>query len=381
MFLNTHRLLSGEFQKRLVGSGERVTLASGKPGRFRRKRALLAIMIIAVIAIAVLVVGVVSWQVFPFSAKPQKSTSLVNLPPINLTIVGLNGTNLVLNEKDIGNLTSFESKGGFKTSIGSLQEIGNYTGVPISELLAPVGGMNSDCSLNVSASDGYSMVYTYSQVQGENFTSYSPATGDEVKANQSFTMILAYYQNGANLTSDEGPLRLAIVGLQGLLTDGHFWIKWVTKLEIIPSVADWSLLLMGPFPDNMSRGAFESGLNCPTESHEANWTDSNNNVWSGMPLWYLIGWIDDNGAANRMEFNDTLALPPGYTVKVTTGQGDYVSLPSTTVMRNNNIIVANRLNGAPLPDPYWPLRLVGPGLSSNEMLSNVVEIQMILPGS
>jgi hypothetical protein len=337
-------------------------------------------MIIAVITIALVVVGVVSWQVFPFSAKPQKSTSLVNLPPMNLTIVGLNGTTLVLNEKDIGNLTSFESKGGFKTSAGSLQEIGNYTGVPIPELLAPVGGINSDCSLNVSASDGYSMVYTYNQIQGENFTSYSPATGDEVQANQPFTMILAYYQNGANLTSEKGPLRLAIVGPQGLLTDGHFWIKWVTKLEIIPSVADWSLALMGPYPDNMSREAFESGLNCPTFNHGANWTDSNNNVWSGMPLWFLIGWIDDQGAANRMEFNDTLAIQ-GYNVTVITGQGDYVSLPSTTVMRNNLIIVANRLNGAPLPDPYWPLRLVGPGLSSDEMLGNVVEIQMILPGS
>jgi hypothetical protein len=185
------------------------------------------------------VAGVVSWHVFPFSAKPQKSTSLVNLPSMHLTIEGLNGTELVLNEKDIGDLTSFESKGGFKTSVGSLQEIGNYTGVRISELLAPVGGMNSDCNLNVSASDGYSMVYTYNQVQGENFTSYSPATGDDVLANQPFTMILAYCHNGENLTSDMGPLRLAIVGPQGLLTDGHFWIKCVVKLKIIPSVADW----------------------------------------------------------------------------------------------------------------------------------------------
>jgi hypothetical protein len=306
----------------------------------------------------------------------------INLPPMNLTLVALNGTQLVLNEKDIGRLPSFESEGGFKTSAGALQGIGNYTGAQLSTLLALVGGMNSDCSLNVSASDGYSMVYTYDQVHGQNYTTYSPATGDEVIANQPFTVILAYYENGVNLTSDMGPLRLATVGPQGLLTDGHFWIKWVTRLEIRPAVADWTLVLIGPYSDNMTRASFESGLNCQTANHGANWTDSNNNVWSGMPLWYLIGWIDDKGDVNRMEFNDTLAKQ-GYTVKVITGQGYSESFNSSTIARNDNIILADKLNGAPLPEigQYWPLRLVGSGLSNDEMLSNVVEIQMIVPGS
>ena len=248
--------------------------------------------------------------------------------------------------------------------------------------LALIGGMNSDCSLNVSASDGYSMIYTYNQVQGENFTTYSPLTGDEVTADQPFTVVLAYYENGVNLTSDVGPLRFAIVGSQGQLTDGHFWVKWVTKLEIEPAVADWTLILIGPYSDNMTRAAFESGLDCTQLNHGANWTDRNDNVWSGMPLWYLIGWIDDKGDVNRMEFNDTL-VNQGYTVKVVTGQGYSVSFNSSTIARNNNIILANRLNGAPLPEvgQYWPLRLVGFDLTSDQMLSNVVEIQMIVPGS
>jgi hypothetical protein len=344
--------------------------------RIQKKALAVALVFVVVVAVAITV-----WQVFPFSAKPH-NTSLVNLPPMNLTLVASNGTELVLNERDIARLPSFESKGGFKTSVGALQGIGNYTGVQLSALLALVGGMNSDCSLNVSASDGYSMVYTYSQVQGENYTTYSPMTGDEVIANQPFTVILAYYENGVNLTSDAGPLRLAIVGSQGLLTDGHFWIKWVTKLEIQPAVADWTLVLVGPYSDNMTRASFESGLNCQTANHEANWTDKNGNVWSGMPLWYLIGWIDDRGDVNRMEFNDTLAKQ-GYTVNVITGQGYSESFNSSTIARNNNIILADRLNGAPLPKvgQYWPLRLVGSGLRSDEMLSNVVEIQMIVPGS
>jgi DMSO/TMAO reductase YedYZ molybdopterin-dependent catalytic subunit len=189
-------------------------------------------------------------------------------------------------------------------------------------------------------------------------------------------MILAYYKNGANLTSDEGPLRLAIIGSEGLLTDGSLWTKMVTKLVIQPAVTDWALVLTGPYSDNMPRSSFESGWNC----HEANWTDSHYNVWSGMPLWYLIAWIDDKG--DTMKFNDTLAQQ-GYTVKVITGYGYSESFNSSIIAHNDNIILADRLNGAPLPeaDNYWPLRLVGSGLTSDEMLKNIVEIQMILPGS
>jgi hypothetical protein len=326
--------------------------------------------------IAAIVIGVLLWQAFPLSVKLQEDNSLVNLPALNLILIGSNGTQRVLNERDIGGLPSFSSKGGFKTSVGRLGGIGNYTGVQLSTLLTLVGGMNADCSLRVTANDGYVMVYTYNQVQGKNFTTYSPATGDEVPANQPFTVVLAYHFNGANLTSDERPLRFAVLGPQGQLTDGHFWIKMVTKLEILPAVADWTLVLNGPYPDNMSRGTFESGLNW----HNFTWTDGKKNMWTGMPLWFLIGWIDDKGDGNRMKFNDTLARQ-GYTVNVITGQGYSISLNSSTVARNDNIFLADKLNGAPLPDPYWPLRLVDSGLSSDGMLSNVVEIQITLPGS
>jgi hypothetical protein len=101
-------------------------------------------------------------------------------------------------------------------------------------------------------------------------------------------------------------------------------------------------------------------------------------------LWLLVGRVDDGNVhttnSSIRAFNDTLALQ-GYTIKVITGQGYSCEFNSTRVMRNPTIIVANRLNGAPLPEPYWPLKLVGSGLLGNEMLGNVVEIQIIFPGS
>jgi DMSO/TMAO reductase YedYZ molybdopterin-dependent catalytic subunit len=301
---------------------------------------------------------------------------------MQLTLVGLNGTQVVLDEKGVANLPSFGSGGGYKTSAGSLRGIGKYTGVNLTVLLSLVGGINSSCSLYVTASDGYSMVFTYNQVMGEDLITFDPATGDEANRTQPLTLILAYYKDGSDLSADEGPLRLAVVGSEGYLTEGHWWIKNVEKLEVRSAIAEWALLLKGALIENMTRGTFESGVN--EQCHGLNWTDSNDNVWTGIPLWLLVGRVDDGDVhvtnASIRAFNDTLALK-GYTVKVMSGQGYFREFNSTRVMRNANIIVANGLNGASLPDPYWPLRLVGSGLSNTEMLSNVVEIQIIFPGS
>jgi hypothetical protein len=225
------------------------------------------------------------------------------------------------------------------------------------------------------------MVYTYDQMMGRGFVTFDPATGDEVNHTQPLTTVLAYYKDDLNLTSDDGgPLRVAILGSEGLLTEGHLWIKYVVKIEIRPAIEEWSLLLKGALIENMSRATFESGVN--EHCHGLNWTDSNNNVWTGIPLWLLVGRVDDGDVhttnSSIRAFNDTLALQ-GYTVKVITGQGYSCDFNSTRVMRNSAIIVANRLNGAPLPEPYWPLKLVGSGLLSNEMLGNVVEIQIVFP--
>jgi DMSO/TMAO reductase YedYZ molybdopterin-dependent catalytic subunit len=218
-------------------------------------------------------------------------------------------------------------------------------------------------------------------VMGQDLVTFDPATGDEVNRTKPLTTVLAYYMNGMNLTSDEGPLRLAILGTEGLLTEGHWWIKNVVKVEIRSAISEWTLMLRGALVENMTRATFESGVN--EHCHGLSWTDNNNNVWTGMPLWLLVGRVDDSDAHETngtvRAFNDTLALQ-GYTINVMNGQGYSREFNSTRVMRNADIIVANRLNGAPLPEPYWPLRLVGSGLSSSEMLSNIVEVQIVFLG-
>lgn len=341
---------------------------------------------ITTIIVTVIVVAAVAtiWEVYPLlQTKPQNSNiNQVNLLPMSLKVVAVNGTSVTLSEKNISRLTAFQSKGGYKTSAGSLSGIGNYTGVKLVDLCNLVGGINKTMSLKVTASDGYSMVYTYDQIMGKDLVTYSPSTGDEVNSTKQLTTILAYYFNGKNLTSSDGPLRFGIVGSEGVLTDGHWWIKYATKIELISSVVEWTLSLSGKLAENMDRATFESGVN--EMCHGLNWTDSNHNVWTGIPLWLLVGRVDDGDVhitnSSVRAFNDTLAIQ-GYTVRLINGQGYSVEFNSTRIMRNSNFLIADRLNGAPLPQPYWPLRLVGSGPSSSQMLSDIVEIRIIFPTS
>jgi hypothetical protein len=323
--------------------------------------------------------------------KVRFSPVYANLPPMNLTLIAANGTQRILHAADIAQLSPFNGQGGFKTSVGSIRGVGNYTGVSLNALCNLVGGIGANDSVEITASDGYSMVFSYNQTNGKGFVTYDPATGVEVSNKELLTLVVAYHQNGANLTNDGGgPLRLVILGKEGLLTDGHYWVKWVVKIQIMPAIVDWTLVLKDvskvnsthTFEYNITRSYFEAGETCSSAiPHSANWTDKNGNVWTGMPLWLLVGIVNNwKFEMSAGAFNDSLAYSNGYNVTVISQTGESRSFNSSYVAHNNNIIVANRLNGAVLPEQYWPLRLVGSGVSSDDMVVNITEIELIFSG-
>ena len=191
------------------------------------------IKVVAIIAGALLVFPAVSTCLHPIRfAECQIDRPDPSLPPMNLTLVALNGTQLVLNEVDIGSLLSYESYGGYKNVLGNIRGLGNYTGVPLITLCNLVGGINANNSLKITAVDNYTMTFGYAQVNGD-FTTYDNQTGLEVPHNQTLTPILAYYFNDVNVPVDDGPLRVAIVGPEGLATFSGYWVKQVVKLEIV----------------------------------------------------------------------------------------------------------------------------------------------------
>jgi hypothetical protein len=158
----------------------------------------------------------------------------VGLPPLTLDVVALNGTQVVLHESDIANFVSYTAYGGYVKSNGVLAGLGNYTGVPITTLLGVVGGIMSGYSVTITAIDNYTKTLTYNNLSGTGLLTFDNATGQPVQHNQTLTPMLAYYYNGANLTSG-GPLRLAIVGPEGLLTQSSLWVSNVVRLYIHPS--------------------------------------------------------------------------------------------------------------------------------------------------
>jgi hypothetical protein len=336
-----------------------------KKGVFIGRRTLIALVVIIVIAFAA-----VSWQVYLHIQKPEQP---------ELTLVGFNGTQQNLTASKIAALPSYSGIAGFINSVGTITPPNNYTGVTLITLCNLVGGFNENNSLKITASDGYSMVYTYAQINGD-FLTFDPATGKEVNHTQPLTCMLAYLKNGTNLSSSgkdpEGPLRFVIIGKEVLLTEGHNWVKSVVKVEVCSSVKEWTLMLRGAIVENMSRVTFESGANC----HNETWTDDDGNVWSGIPLWRLVGRVDDNNPHQGAAFNRTL-VEIGYTVKVLTGDGFHREFNSTFVAENDNLIIANKENGAVLSETYWPLKLVGSAIAKSDMLRNVVEMQIIFSGS
>lgn len=191
----------------------------------KRNRSFRKSLFVIITAVSILMVGMVALQ-------PHVLAS-VDLPPISLTVVGPDGTQVVLNETDVGNLASYRAYGGRRTSLPALQGLGNYTGVPLTMFCDLVGGIHSGYDVAIIAS-GFSKTLTYEMLNGTGLNTYDNVTGNPVQHNQTLTPMLAYYYNDVNVSSSEGPLRLAIVGSEGLCTDSSLWVKQVTTLEILP---------------------------------------------------------------------------------------------------------------------------------------------------
>jgi len=297
-----------------------------------------------------------------------------NIPGATLTIVGSDSTEVVLDGNEIAALQSFESEGGLITSVGAISGVDTYTGVTLDTLLELVGGAGEGNSVRVTAADDYAMVITYEQMQGD-FLTFDPVTGNEVDATGELTPLIVYHINGGLLSTGDGPLRLVIVGSEGLITEGHFWIKQVVKIEGLAAVQEWELNLTGAITDVMDRATFESGTNC----HGVNWTDDRDRTWEGIPLYLLVGMVDDDNVHEQGAFNRALA-DTNYTIRVVAFDGYSVDIDSLRVKLNDDIFLANVQDGGVLEEKYWPLRLVGSGLDGSEMLRNVAGIQLLFNG-
>lgn len=340
-------------------------------------------IIIVVVALILIVAGAYVYmrgssptEETPETGEPQ--TSEPEVPEFEITVIGAEGQQVVIGPEDLAGMTVVEEVGGLMTSAGSINGPYTYTGVLLTDVLGLVGGVTEENSLRVTASDGYAMVFTWEELSG-NFITFSAATGDEVDATKPLTPVLAYFEDGEPLIRGHGPVRLVVLGEEGLISEGHFWIKQVAEIEVIPAIREYTLKLTGEASEVMDRATFESGANCPdtTPNHRGVYEDDDGGIWTGIPLWLLVGRIDDNVTHTANAYNRVLADAGAYTVQVIAGDGYTVELNSSFVKLNQNILLANELDGQALPDKYWPLRLVGSDLPKDQMVRNVAEVKLV----
>ena len=150
----------------------------------------------------------------------------------DVTLIGSNNEQMVLSYLDIRSMPHHESRGGFFTTVGVVNGPYDVEGVLLKDICELVGGITADDVVAIYAVDGYSMIFDLDQINGDIET-YDVESIHEVPHDQ-LEILLIYKQDGKLLAHNDGrPLRLAVVGNANLLTEGHNWVKWVDKIEVI----------------------------------------------------------------------------------------------------------------------------------------------------
>jgi hypothetical protein len=173
-------------------------------------------------------------------------------------------------------LPATEGYAGIKSSTGKITLPVMMKGVALKDLAELIGGMDETKGFNVVAEDGYSITYSYDQLQNGTFIAYDPATGEELKNPVELTAIIAYEADGKPFDArQDGTLRLAIVSQEmKQVTDGHWAVKWVNKLEVKNLGADWVLQVEGVLSKPTDRASVES-CGAP-QCHGVSWVDDKN---------------------------------------------------------------------------------------------------------
>ena len=270
----------------------------------------------------------------------------------------------------------------------SLKDKGALKGTDLKDLCGLVGGAAHGDAIEIRAVDGYGGTFDY-----ENVYTPVPRQGPMVicwwKDGQyagawSDGMLLAFF---TTVPRADGKLIFGHQDMHDCLPEANWhwyyegaiaypsthglYTKYIAEISIYTGGTDgWSVDLSGHLDDTVPQDWFENAIAC--HHMGSTYLDGTDN-WTGLPLWYMCGLVDDGNIHGPSAFNDDVA-DTGYTVKVI-GSDDAV-LSSVTVARNNNIILANTLNGAALPLDQYPLRLVGSGVGGLG-ISGIARIELL----
>ncbi len=308
----------------------------------------------------------------------------VEQPPVEsepgIMVIGLNNEVKKFTHTQIMQVPSVSGEGAFLKTTGTIVGPFTYNGANFTALLESVTNITEDFSIEAIATDGYKFTYTKDQVLGK-----VPLYNDEGAAigyggPDNVTLTLIYEEGGQAITEETGgPYRLAYIGPNAPITDGHFWTKFVGTIAIKPGIPSWSISLSGLTYAKLELDDFDSIVYCGDQVHNLSYQYSEDGriiTYEGMPLWVALSIIDGGeNETNHYNFNDELAQK-GYNVKIFSSEGTQLTLTSNTTSRNNSLILAHVRNNLPLPEDEFPVRLISPDLPKEKWISKITAISI-----
>lgn len=287
--------------------------------------------------------------------------------------------------KDSENLKSMERNVSYQNRMGDYVGSGNYKAILIKDILTASSSstiMKPGDTLKIFAKDGYSQEFCFYNV-------YPPDSWFQFQGDFGIAFT---FDGETNPDWSDGPMSVFLPEDNEYSLDdcnatsapgqGYFisqsagarYIRNVAKIEIISNnIADWELQLSGKITETFTKTDFE----IYEQYYISKYENSTGSEWTGVPLWRIIGRIDDIGPIRGEDaFNETLSTN-GYDVKIVAGDDYSVSIPSSLIAKNDKIILSNNQDGKDLPNEKQPLWLLGEGLETSQMVFNVVEIEII----
>jgi len=300
-------------------------------------------------------------------ASPSSSAS----GPVVLTVKGDKGSR-TFTMSQLEAMPAYEGYAGIKSSTGVITLPSKYKGVPLDYLAGLVGGISKTNGVTIVAKDGYGMTFSYRQIMENGFTTYDPATGAEEQPSGKLHVIIAYENRGKPLGPDDGPLKLAVAeDKPAQVVDGHWAIKWLDGISVTRASANWKVQLQGAVPGEITRSSY---VNCASPGcHGSGWVDAQGRRWEGIPLYLVCGLVDDHKTHDAGAYDAKLAKK-GYPIQIESAGGKVVTIDSRKIAGRNDIVLSSKVDGGELPDEYFPLRLVGPGLSDAQMPGRIARI-------
>lgn len=353
----------------------------------RRGRLTCAAALVALLALT----GVAAAKV-PIDAKRADA--------VVLTLKGKDGTTKTFTLAELKAITTpedgyYAGYAGFVNSASTLTPVHPVRGVRLTALLEQVGYDPTDAAATdviVGAMDGYVKLLSRQFVQGLGIATYTdvkPFPATPLPAGLSLTAILSYEYKQPGQTVDDanpwlpevaapmgdGPLRLWFAVEQpttpGCIVDGDWIVKWVNKVSVSGStVKQWVATLRGPRKTvKLRRNDFESCYHCHKTSVKLA-----GRRYQGVPLYYLVGKIDDNLDNNNWgAFNRRLATK-GYLIDLKNAKRKVTISSKLIAARPRGIIVAWMRDGKELGAGQGPLWLIGTKLTAKQRLSGVTSL-------